>query len=257
MKTLIAKLFAVALCVACVGTVSAEIAEMTPTAKMENRSTQKGRGDGPFGDYWWANRFLTTWQQVQALKGKTVDLVLVGDSIMHFWEWKHPASWAKLTKDRSVLNLGFGGDRTEHVLWRLEHGSLDGFTAKNIVLMIGTNNNTSPGTDPANVAKGVEKLVSVIRAKQPTAQLILHPIFPRGDSAASTKHASAKARNEKTNALLAEFVRQDGKIVWIDFNDRLVDATGWVPHELMADQIHPTDKGYDIWMEALLPALDL
>lgn len=255
MKRIDVSLAVVVLSLAVAGFARAEPAELKPTAKMESRSSQKGRGDGPFGDYWWANRFLTTHQQVQALRGKTVDLVLVGDSIMHFWEWKHPASWAKLTANRSVLNLGFGGDRTEHVLWRLEHGSLDGFTAKNIVLMIGTNNNTAKTTDPANVAKGIEKIVSVIRAKQPDARLILHPIFPRGVSAASAKHASAKARNDVTNALIADFARKDGKIVWIDFNAQLVDASGWVPSEIMADQIHPTDKGYDIWMAALLPAL--
>jgi len=229
--------------------------ECTPTAKMESRTKDKKRDPGIFGDYWWANRFLSRHQLVKRQRGKTVDLVLVGDSIMHFWEWKHPASWAKLTQGRTVLNLGYGGDRTQNVLWRIAHGELDGYKAKNIVLMIGTNNNSSSDTDPANVAKAVEKIAAEIRAKHPEAQLILHPIFPRGVSADSKRHAAPRARNDKTNELLKTFATAHPEITWIDFNDKMVDSTGWVPRAIMADEIHPTDAGYDLWMDAILPRL--
>ena len=174
---------------------------------------------------------------------------------MHFWEWKHPASWKKLTQGRTVLNLGYGGDRTQNVLWRIAHGELDGYKAKNVVLMIGTNNNSSNDTDPANVAKAVEKIAAEVRAKQPGAQLILHPIFPRGVSADSKRHAAARARNDKTNELLKAFAAAHPEITWIDFNDKMVDSTGWVPRAIMADEIHPTDAGYDLWMDAILPRL--
>ena len=174
---------------------------------------------------------------------------------MHFWEWRHPESWTKLTQGRTVLNLGYGGDRTQNVLWRIAHGELDGYKAKNVVLMIGTNNNSSNDTDPANVAKAVEKIAAEIRAKQPEARLILHPIFPRGVSADSKRHAAARARNDKTNALLKDFAAAHPEIVWIDFNDKMVDASGWVPRTIMADEIHPTDAGYDLWMDAILPRL--
>ena len=230
-------------------------AESTPTAKMESRTKDTKRDPGIFGDYWWANRFLSRHRLVEQQKGKTVDLVLLGDSIMHFWEWKHPASWKKLTQGRTVLNLGYGGDRTQNVLWRIAHGELDGYKAKNIVLMIGTNNNSSNDTDPANVAKAVEKIAAEVRAKQPGAQLILHPIFPRGVSADSKRHSAARARNDKTNELLKAFAAAHPEITWIDFNDKMVDATGWVPRTIMADEIHPTDAGYDLWMDAILPRL--
>ena len=230
-------------------------AESTPTAKMESTTKDTKRDPGIFGNYWWANRFLSRHQLVEKQRGKTVDLVLVGDSIMHFWEWKHPASWAKLTQGRTVLNLGYGGDRTQNVLWRIAHGELDGYKAKNIVLMIGTNNNSSHDTDPANVAKAVEKIAAEIRAKHPEAQLILHPIFPRGASANSKRHADAKVRNDKTNALLKEYATAHPEIKWIDFNDKMVDSSGWVPRAIMADEIHPTDAGYDLWMDAILPHL--
>ena len=229
--------------------------ESTAVAKMESRTKDTKRDPGIFGDYWWANRFLSRHQLVEKQRGKTVDLVLLGDSIMHFWEWRHPESWAKLTQGRTVLNLGYGGDRTQNVLWRIAHGELDGYKAKNIVLMIGTNNNSSNDTDPANVAKAVEKIAAEIRAKQPEARLILHPIFPRGVSADSKRHAAARARNDKTNALLKDFAAAHPEIVWIDFNDKMVDASGWVPRTIMADEIHPTDAGYDLWMDAILPRL--
>ncbi len=229
--------------------------ESTPAAKMDAHTKNPKRDPGIFGDYWWANRFLSRNRLVEQHRGKTVDLVLLGDSIMHFWEWRCPKSWKKLTQGRTVINLGYGGDRTQNVLWRIAHGELDGYTAKNVVLMIGTNNNTSNDTDPANVAKAIEKIAAEVRAKQPGAQLILHPIFPRGVSADSKRHADARARNDRTNELLKAFAAAHPEITWIDFNDKMVDSTGWVPRTIMADEIHPTDAGYDIWMDALLPSL--
>jgi len=234
------------------------VAAESPTSsvsRMESRTKDPTRDPGLFGDYWWANRFLSRSRLVEGFKGKTVDIVMLGDSIIHFWEWQHPESWAKFTKGRTVLNLGYGGDKTQNVLWRMEHGELDGYTAKCVVLMIGTNNNSADDSDPAAVAEGVKKIVAGIRSRQPSAKVILHPIFPRGCSADSTRHAAARARNDKTNALLRQFAEEDGKLVWVDFNEKLTDASGWVPKYLMADEIHPTDAGYDVWMEALAPYL--
>ena len=224
-------------------------------SRMESRTKDPTRDPGLFGNYWWANRFLSRSRLVEGFRGKTVDVVLLGDSIMHFWEWKHPKSWAKFTKGRTVLNLGYGGDKTQNLLWRMEHGELDGYTAKCIVLMIGTNNNSANDSDPAAVAEGVKKVVAGIRSRQPRAKLILHPIFPRGRSADSARHAAARQRNDRTNELLRKFAEEDGNLVYVDFNDKLVDESGWVPKSLMADEIHPTDAGYDIWMDALAPHL--
>ena len=230
---------------------AAEPLETTAVAKMESRTKDKTRDPGIFGDYWWANRFLSRHRLVEGVRGQTVDLVMVGDSIIHFWEWKHPDSWRQFTAGRKVLNLGYGGDRTENVIWRLEHGELDGYVAKRVVVMIGTNNNSSDKTDPANVAKGVEKIVDLVKAKQPGAEIVLHPIFPRGNGPDSTRHAAARRRNDRTNALLKAYADAHPEITWIDFNDKLVDPSGWVPTEIMKDQIHPTDAGYRFWAEAL------
>ena len=223
-------------------------------ARMECRTNDKTRDPGIFGDYWWANRFLSRNRLIESLKGKTVDIVMLGDSIMHRWEWRQKKSWERFTKGRTALNLGYGGDKTQNVLWRIDHGELDGYTARCVVLMIGTNNNTAKDSDPAKVAAAVKKIVAQIHARQPSAKVILHPIFPRGCSA-SSGHVSARARNDKTNELLKAFADGDEGVVWVDFNDKLVDETGWVPKSLMADEVHPTDAAYDIWMEALQPHL--
>ena len=255
MKTLIVAVAAIAALSGVAQGKSVKIAETTPESRVGNVTKDKTRDPGLFGAHWWANRFLSRHMQIEKFKGKSVDVVLLGDSIVHFWEWKQPECWKRFTANRTALNLGYGGDRTQHVLWRIAHGELDGYEAKHVVLMIGTNNNSAKDTDPKNVASAIELIVSKIREKQPKAKIILHPIFPRGNSAQSVRHLDARARNDKTNALLKQFVDRDGKIIWIDFNDKLVDATGWVPKTIMRDEIHPTAAGYDIWMEALAPVI--
>ena len=231
-------------------------AETVGAARIDAKTGDKTRDPGLFGEYWWANRFMSRRREADSFQGRTVDVAMVGDSIIHFWEWKHPQSWAKFTEGRTAINLGYGGDRTQHVIWRIEHGELDGYKAKNVVVMIGTNNNSPDGANPTNVLNGIVKIVDLVKARQPGARIILHPIFPRGCSPEpSKKHAAAQKRNETTNALLREYAAAHPEIVWVDFNAKLVDGSGWVPRRLMPDEVHPSDEGYEIWMQALLPNL--
>ena len=233
-----------------------EPCEAIPDNSHETRR-EKDLEPGPFGDLWWKNRFHNHLKQIEALKGGTVDLALVGDSIMHFWEKKHPDSWAILTNRYSAINLGYGGDRTQDVLWRLSNGELDGYRAKVVMVMIGTNNNSARNSRPELVARGVARILEVIREKQPQAKIVLMPIFPRGSRAEWTirYHDSAHRRNLATNPLLKKLA--DGKTVfWLDFNSRLTEPCGLVPWDIMNDAIHPTDKGYKIWMDALSPLLE-
>ena len=229
-------------------------AEMRPAAKWDSASKQAGRGDGPFGNLWWANRFLSRHQAIEALGGRPVDLVMFGDSITHFWEWKHPDSWAALTNGHSVLNCGYGGDRTQHLLWRLEHGELDGYTAKNVAILIGTNNNSSKDTKPEDVADAVQRIVAVVKEKQPQAKILLHAIFPRGESG-NTRHSAPRLRNDATNVLLVKLAAKDPSVIWVDVCLKFLDETGWVPKSMMGDGIHPTEAGYAIWSAELKKAL--
>ncbi len=230
---------------------------MQSISRMENRTTNPKRDPGLFGDYWWANRFLSRHRLIEEYKAKggEVDLVLVGDSITHFWEWAHPAAWAKLTEGgRRVLNLGYGGDGTQNVIWRIEHGELDGYKTKVVVLMIGTNNNSGKRNKPEDVARATIKIIEMIRARQPQAKLVVHPIFPRGLSD-ENDNAVKREKNARTSAAVKAYVDRHPEIAWVDFNDKLVGESGWVPKAIMTDGLHPTDKGYDVWLQALKPYL--
>lgn len=229
--------------------------ELVPAARLESRSDNPARGAGIFGDHWWANRFLDRHRLVETYRGRVVDLVMIGDSITHRWEYMHTVSWAKFTSGRAVLNLGYGSDGAQHVMWRILHGELDGYEAKAVALLIGVNNNAKKGADPANVAAAIRKVVQMIRERQPKARILLHAIFPVGSSAASGL-AGCRRRDDETNRLLKAFAASDPTIEWIDLESKFVDASGWVPKAMMSDEVHPVEAGYDIWAEALSRAID-
>ena len=207
-------------------------------------ATRSKRGDATQAD-WWLDRLLRNRRQIADSNGK-IDLVFFGDSITHNWEGPGKASLAKLRKTYSVLNIGYGGDRTQHLVWRGENGELDGYEAKCVMLMIGTNNSRSDS--PEDVALGIRRILDIIASKQPNAKTLLLPIFPRGASADN----KLRKNNEKVNAIVKNYA--DGKkVVWVDFNSKFLDANGdtkWI----MRDRLHPNAKGYsDIWMPAVLP----
>ena len=205
---------------------------------------------------WWSSRHADALAKIKSAGGK-FDVVLLGDSIMHWWDHQPYAqpTWNEFTNSYSVLNLGYGGDRTQNVLWRLDHGELDGVDAKVLVLMIGTNNNTSSNTVPANVAAGIGAILDKVRLKMPETKVLLLPIFPRGFGPDDVRHAAARGRNEETNRLIRKFA--DGKrVFWLDFNDKLVDPrTNWPTKELFPDRIHPGALGCRIWLDAMKPFL--
>ena len=198
---------------------------------------------------WWGTRCLEKRNEIVANGPVSYDLVMLGDSITHRWEradGEGRALFAEMRKSAKILNLGYGGDRVENLIWRLENGELEGYTARWFSVMIGTNN---PGNNPAAVAAGVKRVLAILRAKHPEAKILLSPIFPRGASAADAR----RVRNDKVNALIKGFA--DGKtVVWQDFTARLLDANGDTK-ALMDDRLHPNARGYEIWREALAPYL--
>ena len=207
------------------------------------------------GENWWGDRFARNRDFIAASGGK-VDLVIAGDSISHFWEDYGGRVYASLTNRVRVLNCGYGGDQTQNVLWRFRHGELDGYKAKTVMLMIGTNNNGINGYNPTNTASGVKACLDLIAAKQPQAKVLLCGYLPRavgtkdGDVA---KDNGANARNRVTTELIRKLA--DGKkIVFIDLYDKFLED-GRIPKSLMGDYIHPTEKGYAIWLSAIEPYL--
>ena len=195
---------------------------------------------------WWLDRIRDKRRQIAECGGE-IDLVFLGDSITHNWENVGGETLAELRNTYSVLNIGYGSDRTQHLLWRGEYGGeLDGYKAKCVMLMVGTNNTTDRNS-AEDTAKGVKKILELIARKQPQAKTLLLPIFPRGDA-----KDGSRATNEKVNEIIKGYA--DGqKVVWVDFNAKFLDENGdtkWV----MPDRLHPNARGYaEIWLPAVLP----
>ena len=205
------------------------------------------RAEGYGASDWWLDRLLRNRNEIAAAKGE-VDLVFLGDSITHNWENAGKETLAELRKTYSVLNLGYSGDRTEHLLWRGENGELDGYKAKCVMLMIGTNNTWHRKDRPADIAAGIKKILELVARKQPEAKTLLLPIFPFGDGPAHPN----RVNNEKVNEAIKAFA--DGnRVIWVDFNAKFLDAKGdcvkWMP-----DRCHPNAAGYrEIWLPSVLP----
>jgi len=178
-------------------------------------------------------------------------LVFIGDSITHRLGGepndKKDDVWHKYYEPRNAVNLGFGWDRTENVLWRLQHGELDGAEPKVAVVMIGTNNrDINPA---AEIATGVRAICSDIHQRTPKTKILLLGVFPRGE-----KPDESRKKTEALNALLAGFNGQDG-ITFLDIGAKFLNADGTISKEIMGDFLHPTPKGYEIWAEAMEPTL--
>jgi lysophospholipase L1-like esterase len=191
---------------------------------------------------WWLERHLQVNQRVSQ---GNVDLVFLGDSITQGWESAGAEVWKKHYGDRKAVNLGFSGDRTQHVLWRLDHGNIDGISPKAVVLMIGTNNSNGEDNTAEEIADGIIAIVEKLRQKLPETKVLLLAIFPRGEEPSPQREKNAKASR------LASKVA-DGKMVhYLDIGDRFLAADGTLSKEIMPDLLHPGPAGYEIWAEAI------
>jgi len=202
---------------------------------------------------WWGKRHAALVEQ--AKKGGA-PVVFLGDSITHFWESTGREQWNRYFAEgpRRAINLGFSGDRTEHVLWRIDNGELDGYEAKVIVLMIGTNNTGHKSfydEPPSDTIIGIRAILDKLRARQPKAKIVLSAIFPRGAAA----NDALRQRNDTVNHEIMRFA--DGKTVfWCDFTEQFLTADGYLPAEVMPDRLHPAAFGYEVWASAVLPYID-
>ena len=175
------------------------------------------------------------------------DIEFIGDSITQGWEGKGAKVWSEFYGQRKVINFGVSGDRTQHVLWRFEHGQLDGIKAKAAVVMIGTNN--SKDNSEAEILAGVEAIVQQIRVRQPETKIILLAIFPRGNT-----FSAQRGKILQVNEALAKL--DDGKnIFYLDFGSQLIENDGSISPAIMPDYLHPNDAGYRIWAKATEPKL--
>jgi lysophospholipase L1-like esterase len=188
-------------------------------------------------------------------------VVLIGDSITHFWAGppeanrvSGAAAWQRVFANSPVINMGFGWDRTQNVLWRLQQGEFDGIAPHWIILNIGTNNLT--GTEnarantPEEIAAGVDAIVRIVHARAPAARIIVMGIFPRGADATS----SLRAPIAVTNGLLAKHFGHDPLVTYLDIGAKFLSKDGMLAPAMMPDGTHPSEAGYQIWADALIGA---
>lgn len=184
----------------------------------------------------------------ERVKKGNVDLLLIGDSITHGWEGGGKAVWEKYYTPRNAVNLGIGGDRTQHVLWRLDNGNVEGISPKAAVLMIGTNN--SGTNSPVQIAEGVAAVVKKLQEKLPKTKILVLAIFPRGADINDTK----RKVNTAANLQIAKLA--DGKMVhYLDIGDKFLNDDGTLSKEVMPDLLHLNEKSYATWAEAIEPKL--
>ena len=180
----------------------------------------------------------------------TAQVVLIGDSITHFWGGEPKSarvagasSWDKFIAPHKPINLGFGWDRTENVLWRLRHGEVAGLKPKAYVVLIGTNNFQTNSV--AETVDGIEEVCLEIRRRSPGAKLLLLGILPRGEAPNELRSKAADA-----NALLKTRVAKLAD-KYVDLSDRYVAPGGRISKAMMSDFLHPTDRGYEVMGEVI------
>jgi len=185
----------------------------------------------------------------QAKRGN-IDILFMGDSITDNWRSKGSNVWNECYAPRHAANFGIGGDHTQHVLWRIENGELDGIHPKVTVLMIGTNNSKSDSAD--DIARAIGMIIDEIHAKIPDTKILLLAIFPR-DKLTDTPEMLETIR--EVNEKIAKY--DNGSTVrFLDIGPKFLGPDGKVPKDVMADYLHPTEKGYKIWAAAMDPTLD-
>jgi len=201
--------------------------------------------------------FPTNWMSsheafVKQAKQGGIDLLFLGDSITAGWLWDKGGLnvWNKYYAPRHAAEFGIGYDRIQNVLWRTGHGELDGIKPKVIILLIGTNNagnedNGKPRNTMPEIIEGVATLVKELRIRLPESNVLLLGIFPRGE-----KNDPVRGQVREVNAQLAKL--EDGKTVkFMDIGSKFLGPDGTLSRDIMPDLLHPNEKGYQIWADAM------
>ena len=199
-------------------------------------------------EYSWMS--VDAWNKMQAedvaiAEKGGVDLLFVGDSITAGWNWD---IWQKNFSQYNPANFGVGGDHTGNLLWRLQHGDKGKLKPKVVVLLIGVNNFGHLNETPEQVFAGIKAVVKTLRKNYPKAKILVNGVFPFEESLTSPKRAMVK----EVNSLVTKL--DDNKHIFVkDYGPLLLQADGSISKEVMGDFLHPTPKGYQIWVDAMLP----
>ncbi len=180
-----------------------------------------------------------------------VDVLFLGDSITDAWGGEgHGASapgaklFAKEFEPLHAANFGIGGDRTQHVLWRLQNGELEGIHPKVVMLMIGTNNLGSNTAE--EIADGNKAIVKEVHKLSPHTKILLLGVFPRG-----AKPGPQRDKLKEINGIIAKLDDGGKTVKYLDIGDKFVESDGTISKDIMPDSLHLSEKGYQIWTDAV------
>lgn len=197
---------------------------------------------------WWMPRHEQKLADLK--KQEKVDLLMIGDSITHGWEGRGKKVWDEFYADRNAFNIGFSGDRTEQVIWRLQHGAVEDISPKLAIVMIGTNNAGHRQDEVRHTAAGIQAILKELKKRLPKTKVLLLAIFPRG------KDGNDKLRklNDSTNKIVSAYA-DDQHVFYLDINDTFLTDEGVLTKEVMPDLLHPHEKGYRMWAKAMEPTV--
>lgn len=200
-------------------------------------------------DYAWEERFEEKKAQIA---GGNVDLLFVGDSITHNWDDFGAEIRDYYYGDRKMVNMGFGGDKTQHILWRLENSHLEKISPKVAVVMGGINNLMrveNPLETPKNTALGMKAVVDKIESFYPDIKILVLYTFPAADH----PDHMFRARVAESNAYLLDLLRDDPQVTLKDINYLWLNANSMIPIDIMPDSLHPNAYGYWLWAQTVEP----
>ncbi|AEF56036.1 lipolytic protein G-D-S-L family [Marinomonas posidonica IVIA-Po-181] len=215
----------------------------------DSRKTILAIDSQPQQAIWWLPRHQAKLREKATMD--KVDLLFLGDSIIQAWEQEGKATWETYYQPRNALNLGFNGDRTEHLLWRLEQGEIEGISPKLVVLLIGTNNTGHRMDKPQETAQGIKAILTMLEKKLPHTKVLLLAIFPR--SARPTQ--KLRILNQQVNDLIKDYA-DDQRIFFVDLNHHFLDQNGHLTSNVMDDFLHPNAHQYKVWAQAMEPYIE-
>ena len=193
-------------------------------------------------------------QRFAASQSNEYTYVFMGDSITHGWEGKGKV-FNKYFEGKKILNVATSGDRTENTIWVIDNVNWKKVNAKVAMLMIGTNNTGHRPVDKETAEDtfdGIKVILEKMKEKSPDTKILLLAIFPR--SAKDTDQP--RVRNDKVNAMIAKLA-DNKRVFFLDINSKLLEPDGkTLSKEVMPDLLHPNEKGYVIWAEAVKDKLE-
>jgi lysophospholipase L1-like esterase len=197
-------------------------------------------------EVWWLQRHQQKLAERETLK-KNLELMFLGDSITHAWEVEGSEHWQQHFAHRKAFNLGFAGDRTEHLLWRIQNGEINNLSPKWVVLLIGTNNAGHRHDSPQEIAAGIKAILVELKQRLPNSKILLMAIFPRSRNTAKPM----RKRVDSANMLMKAY-SDEKQVLWLDINHHFLTDEGILLESIMPDLLHPNAAQYDVWANSIL-----